>query len=474
MDSILTMGTSSSAHTFGNIVEAIKIDILSKFPPEYFKYTHVSSQLAFRELRAIRGNALAEFRKQEKPKIYIRPMFEMADDNIPFFGTLITNHMASGTGAISQASLMPVLQDATNHVELDFRMNRDKISFDVQIAVSTLVQQLDLYKTLQNMVPWDAPHTKIMSLESMIPKQMIQYLATNANITMDDRPGTIRTVVSYLQSHGKYPITYKIRNSSSNDEFFMYYEVPVLITYSDITIDDGSKKGMVDDSYGISFRVSAEFNHPGAYLIRSLHGSPRIIPSAIRVSSDNDTPDELFPLFTSNHIYESNNEELSGFSLYFVTAFMTEKSLDHKEDFIDLDAVIDENYIQILKKYDFTHIPTDVLMRSRVFLDDKELEYGVDYYIDWNQMKLFIPVSDCSKTYRLILYANVLKFQEEILTLIELHKTDKTYDSLNHPKEIREHWIDREGAIFKDANDTYFKTKNEETVNHCEFTNMTR
>ena len=135
MDSILTMGTSSYSHTYGNIVEAVKMDILSKFPPDYFKYIHVSTQLAFRQFKRIRDNSMIEFKKQERPKIYIRPTFEVQDDYLPFVGTLLTEHMSSGTGYISRQSLMPVFRDSEKHVELDFRMNRDRLQFDITIQV---------------------------------------------------------------------------------------------------------------------------------------------------------------------------------------------------------------------------------------------------------------------------------------------------------------------------------------------------
>ena len=454
MDSILTMGTASYSHTYGNIVEAVKMDILSKFPPDFFKYTHVSTQLAFRQFKNIRDNSLIEFKKQERPKIYIKPTFDIQDDSIPFTGTLLTDHMTNGSGYISRQSLMPIFRDTDKHVELDFRMNRDRVQFDIFIQVETAISQLDLYKNMLNMIPWNAPHTKIYSLESMIPRPMVQYLADNANIEMDDTPGSIATIVSYLQMHGSYPITYKIRNSSSLDEFFMYYQVPVLITYSDFSIDEGNKKNMTDDGDGLNFRIICDFNHPGAYLIRSVNGLPNKAPGSIRVNDTIQT--EFFPLYTLERIYEDRGQILDGYKLYFVTAFKTEKEMINKEDFISLNDIIESSYVQVIKKYLFSHIPTDILMRVLLYQDNKQLEESVDYTLDWNSMELRVLHSNPYSTYRVLIYANMTKFQDEFRIFADLEKRDKTYANLQNPIVEHDLWRDRENQILNDANTNYF------------------
>ena len=468
MDSILTMGTASYSHTYGNIVEAVKMDILSKFPPDYFKYIHVSTQLAFRQIKKFKDNSFIEFKKQERPKIYIKPSFEVQDDSLPFVGTLLTDHMTNGTGYISRQSLMPVFRDIKKHVELDYRMNRDRVQFDVTIQVETIVSQLDLYKNMLNMISWNAPHSKIFSLESMIPRPMIHYLADNANISLDDSSGSIATIVSYLQTNGYYPITYKIRNSSSLDEFFMYYQVPVLITYSDFSVDEGNKRNMTDDGYGINFRVTCDFNHPGAYVIRSINGYPEIVPHIMRV--DDVGHSELFPLYTLERIYEDKKQVLEGYKLYFVSSFNTEKEKKKKDDYISLNDIIEIQYIRIIKKYLFSHIPSDILMKLIVYKDNVKLEEDNDYTIDWNTMQLHILKSDPFVTYRVLFYANMTKFQEELQIMAEIEKTDKTYENIQHPNTSHTLWRDRENNILSDANGSYFMPTENELINYNSYT----
>lgn len=468
MDYVLSTGTSSCSHTYGNVVEAVKMDILSKFPMDYFRYIHVSSKLAFRDMKQYKDNSLVEFRKQERPKIYIKPNFEVTDDSVPFFGTNLVTHMSSTNGTISKLSLMPIVRDERNHVELDFRMNRDRITFDVNIQVETLVRQLDLYQNLMNMVLWNGPHIRIFSLESMIPKVMIQYLVRNAGITLDESSKSIPVVVGYLQLHGLYPITYKIRNSSSLDEFFMYYEVPAIVTYSDLQIDEGQKKGMVDDQYGLNFRVTCEFNHPGAYLLRSINGYPKVVPVDMKIVDSGDS-DELIPLYTLDHLYAKDVVRPDGFKRYVVTSFRSDKENDGKEDSIDLTDIIEVPYMRILKKYVFSHIPTDVLIRSEIYADKKQLVDGEDYYIDWNLMKLTILQSNPYVTYRIILYANTMKFNEEFQTLLELNKRDKTYENLENPVVRNDIWRDRENQLLIDANGDYYMPKIVEAGNVTKF-----
>ena len=73
--------------------------------------------------------------------------------------------------------------------------------------------------------------------------------------------------LSYLNRHSNYPITYKMRNSTSLDEYFMYSSQEVLFTFEEFTINEGQYKNMTQDSLEITFKVSAEFNLPGLFVL---------------------------------------------------------------------------------------------------------------------------------------------------------------------------------------------------------------
>ena len=467
MDYILSTGTSSYGHTFGNVTESIKMDILSKFPKDFFKYINVSSKLIFRQFKKMKDNSLVEFFKQENPKMYIRPSYEVATDDIPFFNTVLTSHIMNGNGIVSKTSLMPIFRDIEKHIEMDFRMTRDRVYFDITIQVDTALAQMDLYKNMQSMISWDSPYTKVFSLESMIPNPMIRYIAYNANIEMDNSPGSIAVLLSYLHTHGSYPITYKIRNSTSSDEFFMYYQVPVLITYSDFSISDSNLKNMVSDNHTITFKVTCEFNHPSAYLIRSVSGMPKISPRSIRI--ENSSHKEIIPLYTLDRLFEDKQYLLEGFKLYFTSSFKTEIDKKDYDDFINLGDLLEENYTAVIKKYRLSNTPIDVLMCVEVYADNHLMELGYEYFINWGTMELHIKHSDPDLTYRVLIYANQTKFQEEFITLFEINKSDKTYAALNRNFDNGLSYRDREERLIKDSENNYLMIKNKQDEKLTEY-----
>ena len=56
-----------------------------------------------------------------------------------------------------------------------------------------------------------------------------------------------------------------MKNASGNDEFFRFYPANIDTMFTGLSIDDGSKKGMIADAHKINFTVSAEFNSAGLY-----------------------------------------------------------------------------------------------------------------------------------------------------------------------------------------------------------------
>ena len=68
---------------------------------------------------------------------------------------------------------------------------------------------------------WDRPFAQVSSLESMIPKEIISYMGNISGIDiLDDLNNNVPEMIQLMNRYSRYPITYKIRNGTSNDEFF--------------------------------------------------------------------------------------------------------------------------------------------------------------------------------------------------------------------------------------------------------------
>ena len=427
MPILYSMGSTSSSCTYGNVIKALEQELLRYFPRNYFKYKHVSSQLVFREETHIASFTDAELKKREKPLFLLRPSFENNTD-IPFTYTMLTTNVYANSNAISVKSVYPLIKDQKQRIILGFRMNRDIIPFECTIRTQTLVDQLDMYKMMQNNMQWGGPYQRSFALESVIPYELIFYLANMNGFDLQN-PSHIPLMMHYLESHSSYPITYKIRNSTSRPEFFMYYRVPVMITLEDLSIDSGSKKDMVDDIYEINFNIRCEFNLPGVFLMYGNDASPRKFNT--RIQSDvSETTTAYIPIYTMDRLFEENNMLLDGYKMYTTTIFQTEEENQNKDDTLDLNCVIHPQYIQVIRKYDVSDIPKDILFKVLVYAGTEKLEEDTDYEVDWSLMKLTVHHSDPEMTYRIIVYANMDKLNEELADIQNMQSSDISYQDL--------------------------------------------
>lgn len=427
MPILYSMGSTSSSCTYGNVIKALEQELLRYFPKGFFRYKHVSSQMIFREEAHISTFTDAELKKREKPLFLLRPAFENNQD-IPLSNTMLTTNVYSNTNAISVKSVFPLIKDSKHRIIIGYRMNRDAIPFECTIRLQTLVEQLDIYKMMQNNMQWGGPFQRSFALESVIPYELIKYIAIMNGFDLS-KSSNIPLLMHYLQSHSSFPITYKIRNSTSLPEFFMYYRVPVMITLEDLNVDSGSRKGMVDDIYEINFNIRCEFNMPGVFLMYGNEVNPRKFN--IRINSDvSETSTAYIPIYTMDRLFEENNMLLDGYKMYTTTIFQTEEENKNNDDSLDLNCIIHPQYIQVIRKYDVSGIPQDILFKIVVYGGEERLEEGEDFTVDWSLMTLTVHKSDPECTYRIIVYANMNKLNEEIAEIQNLQSSDIIYQDL--------------------------------------------
>ena len=433
MNSIYCTGTSSSAHTYGNVASLIREYVLDLFPKNYFKYTHITSEIVSRDLKRDRMNN-KDIVKHDRPALIIRPSFSSLDDDDKFLNdTYLINGTSKFNGSISRNMLDKITFDTDNGISLKYFLNRDKLEFDVSIVVNTLFNQLDIRKDLINRVNWEAPWLYESSLESMIPRQMIALMARIVNIDMENDPSIM---LQYLNSTSRFPITYKMRNSSSKDEYFMYYTVNILLNFSNIDISDANKKNMVDDYYTINFKVTAEFNIPGGFY---LVGIPRAdIQEKIVIDNDSENH-EFTPIFTVKDLLyngKANGILDHNFKLLCTSIFKTDKLRDMRSDNLTFGQLIPNPIVDMVRDHLGKGIPIETFIRMCVSKDQDIIFEDKDYKVDWLNMSLTILDSDYSSTYRLSIFINESYINSRLGQFIEKHKTDFDPGTIDGTREF--------------------------------------
>ena len=417
MECIYTLGTSSASHTYGNVAGHIKDMILKSFPKDFFTYAFVDSKIAWKNVNEVLGNGDAEFKKRHYPFLIVTPQYDVDEEDLFLANTPLTSNFDNAIAGLTRNTLFPVIKDRNQQIELAYRLNRCKITFEVELRLRSLQQALDVKNDIKNKYVWKRPHTVTLALESMIPKAMVEYIGKIAGIDITDASSNqVPLIMRYLNGHARYPITYKVRNDTSVDEFFMYYKTNVMVTYTNLQRGTPSKKNAVDEYYPVTFTVDAEFNMPGMYALIGTHEKKFHGYRFDAIVQSTDALD-IIPMYTFTNLYDQFAQDtLDGFSFYSCTTCQTEDKNRGQDEVIDLKDLIPPTHMKVIESLTHDNVPEESLFRFRLLYNDHEIPCDCTpdtvpdgmWRVDWKRHQLVIHRSDPLITYRILIYANMV------------------------------------------------------------------
>lgn len=447
MQCIYTLGTSSSSHTYGNVASAVKEILTRYFTPNFFTYIYIDSKIAWKNIAEVLGNGDAEIKKRHYPFMIITPRFNTGDGDRFLYHTPLTMNMDNTVTGLSRNTLFPVIMDRGNSLELAYKINRDRVEFEIELRLKSLSQQLDIYKNLENQILWDRPYLEPSALESMIPKSMIDYIGKMAGIDITSVPranterkgdstSQVPLIMRYLNGHSRYPITYKVRNSTSVEEFFLYYKTKLLLTFTDLTLGDANKKNSVDEYYSLTFRVQVDFNLPGLYVLMGTHEKKfHGLKFDAVVSTPQGDISDLIPLYTYTNLYDRyDTDTMDGFTFYSSTIVQSEEQNQGKDEIVNMEDIIPSDHLRVLSTLVNDGVPPETVFRFRLLQNSKDLgtncetmESGQhEWDIDWDRLQIIIHNADMLMTYRIIIYANMIQLNERYGAMQDKTKKDMT------------------------------------------------
>jgi len=415
MNGMYTMASASASTLYGNVGCAIRELILSKFPYNFFKYSTVSTEMAFHNMRRQFGaNTNTEITKRERPYLLIQPVYQVPDPDAFLQNVPLTKNDMDIQSNTDKRYLFEVIKDKPNGWNLKFKLNRDRIEYEVTVQVDTMHQQLDIYKAMLNTITWERSMYLPAALEAVIPKTMIQYMSRLSNMDIYEVPEFIPMFIRHLNKNSGYPITYKIRNASATDEFYMYYLHNLVITFTDLDIDQGNRRNMVSDYFNITFKVIAEFNLPGLFV---LDGDMKRLEEfrielGTKPNPNLEEQDEYIPLFTLSNLFNTYPQNLDGMTLFGTFVFHTEESSNSIEQ-IDLSVIFDPDMKKSIQMHVNYGMLSETICKIIVLKDREELPKG-EYSIQWNNFSLNIRHPDKNATYRVVAYYNAEMINHDI------------------------------------------------------------
>jgi hypothetical protein len=367
------------------------------FSNDFFKHVHISTKLAYRQLQAFQSKA--EFQKLHKPILILRPRIEINDDSKWFYGSTMMNRVYNAKNPMEFANRVDLINDRQRGLSFQFMWNRSKIYYDIIIIVDSYNEQLNIANYLNNMIVPNTPFFIETALESFIPRNMIYTIADYLKIDREDKSA----ILNYLNANGNTPFTYKFKDGSGNDEFFSLYGTRIEAITSDLSIDDGSEKGLTTDTYTISFTLSMEFNAMGAYFLSLRDNKPNYITCP--PGSDIGKKDVLVPLF-SIPLYHGLQDIPDGWRIIHTPSLMI---TDNCRDVTDISAVVDNTLIEVIKYQREMHLDQSLFVKFRLFGGYRELVYGKDFEVDLRNLKepkLIVHNGKPRMTYRLFVIVN--------------------------------------------------------------------
>lgn len=402
----------SLAHTFGNVTAIMTNYIESLFTDGYFKTIHTTTKIGYREFDFNR-NQDKEMSKKRKPMLVIRPRVVLDNNDAFLADTFKTRRFTDDFRSGDYDELQPFFEDRKRSIYIKYLLNRLTMDFDITIITSTTMEQLNLANYLKNRVRWEMNFPIYTYLEGHTSRKLYELISNDSGIPILDENGNIRRFLDYVNSHSCYPVTYKLKGSTGNDEFFRYYGTSMDTVFRDLSIDEGNKKNQVDDEATISFTVRTEFDAAGLYYYYTKNTA---IDDFTDISSFSDD-EVVIPVFTVDINYPKTKLP-EGYQLYTNVMWHLEDE-NATEDEVEFGEILSAVMQRLFEYCGKNNIPKEPYIHFEIMCNNYQLVEDRDFKVDLENMKLKILFCRPNVTYRLFIYTNVLYCNKLMASLMD-------------------------------------------------------
>lgn len=380
---------TSASHTYGNVLAVVEKFLTDAFPADLFKTVTAATMLASRQITSV----ASQLRKKELPLMVLVPRIVFGQDDNRFLANTLMNSRVTNTHAMwGDGSLLQLAQDNKNGIIINGHYNRALMYVDVVLSFNTLNEQINWISYIHNMLPVGHNQYIRAPLELYIPPDFCSLISNLSHIPINDNK-SVYNFLTYMNSIWDYPITYKLKGGSNNDEFFMYYLTDIDTVINDVQADQGVKDGQVKRAFNITFTMRCEFNTIGYFTLNA----PNINKPIMMADTSDPAITTLF----------SDNIDLDDFNLpvgWIVLSWPIFK-LAQGETSIQIDSVLNQSLIALIDHHLRLGIPIERFLKVQ-FRENGSILSDERFYIDWHTKTLHIAIPDYRRTYRLIITTN--------------------------------------------------------------------
>ena len=392
----LSLACSSAtdiAHTVGNVTAIGLQFILDRFPDNTFATALPSTMMAHRQLK----HTPKQIRTQPYPICVVSPRISLSGlDNRLAAGSFATTTWNTASNRFQNRSEMEVLlSDPQKKILWRGKINRVVVYLDFVLSFRSMTEQQNWAGWLINQIPTDGGFFDIdTGLELAIPDGFLEETSKYCGVPVKDEKGCVAQFVDYLNMNGVFPASYRFSSGRHKDAFYMSYSTSIMCNIGELTYSNGTKAGLAEADYPISFTMRCEFNTIGKYDLcvpnpgPFVHIKPKEASIAIPIFSDvwneKDFPLEYGWKIHARPIIQFDWGERE---VYIGQGFGNE-----------LNRLIDYHLEN--------HIPVEMMISVKLRENKCLIDDG--YYVDWPRRTLVIDNMNYAHTYRLIIAVNKL------------------------------------------------------------------
>ena len=391
--SLACSSATDMAHTVGNVTAIGLQFILDLFPNETFKTALPSTTMAYRQLR----HTPKQIRSQPYPICVVSPRISLSGlDNRLAAGSFATTTWNTTSNRFQNRSEMDVLlSDTQKKILWRGKVNRVVVYLDFVLSFRSMTEQQNWAAWLINQIPTDGGFFDIYTgLELALPDGFLEATSHYCGIPVRDKDGNVSAFVDYLNMNGVFPVSYRFSSGRHKDAFYMSYSSPILCNIGELTYNAGTKSGLVEADYPISFTMRCEFNtigkydlcvpNPGPYVNLAPKESSIAIPIFSDVWNEKDFPLDYGWIIQSRPIIK----------------------MDYGEREVNISSTF-SNELNLMIDYHLKHhIPVEMFISVKLRENKCLIDDG--YYVDWERRTLVIDNMNYAHTYRLIIAVNKL------------------------------------------------------------------
>ena len=392
------------AHTCGNVCAIITDDLVSKFRPKFFKHIHKTSEIAVTQFKKLKDYDISEF-KWSKPFLIVQPKLlitDPTDAHIDIWRRMYGTNMYDITRQTEETAKF--FCDSEKGILLDYSIERVKMAFHFIMEFSTQYQQYNAAAKIVNTFRLENAYYKPAIIENIIPDNIIKRISEDSGIPIRDSNGSPNKFLSYLNNKSRIPITLEYQPATGQYRFRLMGQINLLMAYRNLDVTDGGNENMVQNDFNIEMDVHMEFNYPSRFFyVTDFDNKPTGIDRE---------PNEIEPIeneetgffYTMQRCIIPDND-VHDKQLKIVLAI----ELDNEErDTIDFSTLLEEEYIEVLKKLKEDNIPLTRFINIVVYENADPFDIK-KYSFDLETKILTLHDTSIYNTYRIALYVdNVL------------------------------------------------------------------